>query len=191
MMDAEFSKAALRIYLDTAQAQGLVNQNTLAGWKSAYTKVLEDVPDTTDVRTVDLKTQIRRYNNSHPGVLSPASLQAYEKRLAVVIEEFTKYQTDPAAYKGRGRNPTAPGAPKRTDTKITPKTGFANIQEGPDGVAAAARVIVTSGLSLEFPMRTDFLAQVVVPRDMKHAEAVRFTRFIMALAQDPEVGAPK
>jgi hypothetical protein len=183
-MDAEFSKSALKTYLDTAQAQGLVNQNTLAGWKSAQTKILEDVPDTTDVRTIDLKTQIRRYNNSHPGVLSPASLQAYEKRLAVVIEEFTKYQTDPAAYKGRGRNPTASAnAVKKADTKITPKTGVASIQESPDSI-----VVVTSGLSLEFPMRNDFLAQVVVPRNMTHAEAVRFTRFIMTLAQDPVGG---
>jgi hypothetical protein len=185
-MEAEYSKAVLKTFLDTAQAQNLYNQNTLAGWKSAFLKILEDVPDATDVRTIDLKTAIRRYNNAHPGVLSPASLQAYEKRLGIVIDEFTKYQIDPAAFKGRGRSPTAPGTPKRTGAKIATHTGVANILEGPDGVAA--RAVVTSGLSLEFPMRADFLAQVVVPRDMKHAEAVRFTRFIMALAQDPEGG---
>jgi hypothetical protein len=188
-MDAEFTKAGLKTFFDTAQAQNLYNQNTLGSWKSAFTKVLGDVLDNTDVRTIDLKTAIRRYNNANPGVLSPASLQAYEKRLAIVIDEFTKYQTDPAAFKGRGRSPTAPGSPKRVDTKITPKTGVANIQESSDTVVAMG--YATPGLSLEFPMRTDFLAQIVVPRDMKHAEAVRFTRFIMALAQDPEEGAAK
>ena len=33
-------------------------------------------------------------------------------------------------------------------------------------------------------MRPDFLAQVVIPRDMKVVEARRFSRFILTLAQD-------
>ncbi len=185
-MNADYSKTSLKTFLDVVSAKGLVNANTVNGWKAAFTRILEDEADATDVRVIDLKTAIRRYNNGHPGVLSPASLRQYEQRLAVVIEEFTKYQDDPGAYKGRGRHPTAAsGAGKKTD-----KTGTAKIVEGSDVVSAAGTITpaVAAGLSYAFPMRADFLAQVVVPRDMTSNEARRLTRFIMTLAQDFEGG---
>lgn len=50
----------------------------------------------------------------------------------------------------------------------------------------AVRPGAIAGLSLEFPMSPDFLAQIVVPRDMKAGEARRLSRFIMALAHDYE-----
>jgi hypothetical protein len=186
-MESEFSKSKFFTFLDVAGMKGLVNPNTANGWRAAG-KIFADEPDTADVRSIDIKTAIRRYNNGHPGILSPASLAAYEKRLGIAIEEFTKFQKDPAAYKGRGRHPTtaSASATKKADIKITPGTGGAKFQAGPATVDAT--VLVTPGLSLEFPMRSEFLAQVVVPRDMTHAEAVRFTRFIMALAQDPVGG---
>jgi hypothetical protein len=53
------------------------------------------------------------------------------------------------------------------------------------GHAAAIGISkATPGLSLEFPMRPDFLAQVVIPRDMSKDEARRFTAFVMTLAHD-------
>lgn len=36
----------------------------------------------------------------------------------------------------------------------------------------------------DFPMRPDFLAQVVIPRDMTKAEAQRLANFVLALAVD-------
>jgi hypothetical protein len=180
-MNADYSKAALRTFLDVVSAKALVNANTVNGWKAAFTRILKEEPDATDVRTIDIKTAIRRYHNGHPGVLSPASLQQYERRLGIVIEEFTKYQDDPGAYKGRGRHPTtAPGSAKKTGKIIVTGTG----KLASSGGSVSATGTVVSGLSLEFPMRPDFLAQVVVPRDMTKIEARRFTHFIMTLAQD-------
>jgi hypothetical protein len=44
----------------------------------------------------------------------------------------------------------------------------------------------TVGLCNDYPMRPDFLAQVVVPRDMTYREAKRLAAFIMALTEEPE-----
>ena len=179
-MEPDFSKAALKVYLDVASSKALVNPNTLAGWKAAVSRILEEEADATDVRSLDIKTAIRRYNNRQPGVLSPASLTQYEKRLAVIIAEFTKYQNDPAGYKGYGRHPTAPSASKKAEIKLAPEG--AKLQASSSSITA--NVTVTPGLPFAFPLRPDFLAQVVVPRDMTSIEARRLTRFIMTLAQD-------
>ena len=182
-MTQQYSKAQLGKFLDTITQKGLVNTNTAAGWKAAYARILEDVADQDDVRSVDMPTAIKRYHNKHPGELAPSSLKEYERRLGVVIKEFISYANDPAGYKARGRSPT-----KNSDVrpnKSQRKAGLA--KEQPEAVgqqSMVARPQPIAGLSLEFPMRPDFLAQVIVPRDMNAAEARRFTRFILTLAHD-------
>jgi hypothetical protein len=184
-MEPDFSKAALKVYLGVAANRALVNPNTLAGWRAAVSSIFEDEADTTDVRSIDLKTSIRRYNNGHPGVLSPASLTQYEKRLGVIIAEFTKFQNDPAGYKGYGRHPTTPSASKKTENKTVTGTGrLAQSSGSVSGTGTETVTPVVAGLSYDYPIRPDFLAQVVVPRDLTSFEARRLTRFIMALAQD-------
>jgi hypothetical protein len=189
-MSTEFSKASFKTFLDTITTQNLVNPHTASGYKAAATRILEQVADTVDVRSVDLPTEVRRYNNAHPGELSPASLGAYQRRVEVAIAEFTKYVNDPAGYKGRGRSPVenngGASKPKQTDGKRTNKAaveaGTLQLTGYPPTITVAPPTTV--GLSLEFPLRADFLAQVVVPRDMKADEARRLTRFIMTLALD-------
>jgi hypothetical protein len=45
---------------------------------------------------------------------------------------------------------------------------------------------MSNGLPLSFPLRPDFLAQVVVPRDLTTAEAKRLSAFLLTLASDYE-----
>jgi hypothetical protein len=45
---------------------------------------------------------------------------------------------------------------------------------------------MSNGLPLSFPLRPDFLAQVVVPRDLTVAEAKRLSAFLLTLASDYE-----
>ena len=42
----------------------------------------------------------------------------------------------------------------------------------------------TPGLALSYPLRPDFLAQVVIPRDMTVSEARRLSAFVMTLTVD-------
>jgi hypothetical protein len=186
-MSTEYSKAALKTFLDTGASQGLFNSNTVAGYKAATARILEQVDDAADVRSIDIGTEIRRYNNSHPGELSPASLGQYARRLEVVIEEFVKYVNDPANYKGRGRSPTeGNGGSKKTESKVkrVPLTGKSSSEFSVAPAPASAGPMPTAGLSYQYPLRPEFLAQVVVPRDMKADEARRLARFLMSLTPD-------
>ena len=193
MTTSEYSKEALKHFLNAAALQGLVNGNTAAGWKAAFSKILENVADGEDVRNVDVKTAIRRYNNAHPGELSPASLLTYERRLNVMIAEFQSYVAEPAKYKGHGRHPTT-GINRR---KVEGRNPAESVHRSSAEVVPGTGSLATSGsrppqstggLALEFPMRPDFLAQVVVPRDMRLDEARRFTAFILTLAADYSPG---
>jgi hypothetical protein len=184
-MSDEFTKARLVSFIDSvAIGKGLVNPNTGAGWKAACSRILENVQDGDDVRNIDLKTEVRRYNNSHPGILSPSSLQQYEKRLVTVINQFVEYANDPAKYKGHGR-PVGEGPQK----KIEPRKNAGNTTGALAAATASAPSAATlpspiAGLSLDYPLRPDFLVQVKVPRDLTQAEARRIQGFILTLAQD-------
>lgn len=185
-MDADYSKAALMRFIDLLVPQGLMNANTVAGLRAACMRILEDVADGDDVRKVDVGTAIRKYHNRHPGELKGTVLKEYERRLARSLADFVQYTEDPTSYKGRGRGPTPGGEGKSArsakekvkNTTIAPPTGSLTLRGDTPAVAAVA------GLSLSYPLRTDFLAQVVVPRDMTSMEARRLAGFIMTLATD-------
>lgn len=185
-MTQQYSKAHLAAFLDTVIQKGLANTNTAAGWKAACGRILEDVADQDDVRSVDVPTAIKRYHNKHPGELAPSSLKEYERRLGIVIKEFVSYANDPAGYKARGRPPVknSEGRVNGARRKPAQSTHSKEQSSAAGQEAVATRPQPIAGLSLEFPMRPDFLAQVVVPRDMKADEARRFTRFILTLAHD-------
>lgn len=178
-MDTDFSKQALLSFADMLVEKGLAKPNTAGGLRVAAAKILDD--DVADVRTVDVALAIKRYNNKNPGKLSPASLAEYEKRVVNLTKEFVRYHEDPAGYTGlASRAGTA--APRRDRERSSSKSGAKPSEEvttaGPPPRAPR------SGLSLEYPLRPDFLAQVVVPLDMKVDEARRLCAFVMTLAAD-------
>lgn len=183
-MESDYSKETVKSFLDMVGEKGLVNTNTAGGWKAAFTRIFGHIPDSEDVRKIDVKTAVRIYNNAHPGELSPSSLQQYEQRLVVILDEFQKYIESPTTYKGRGRHPKAGNGQKKLETRrvvVEPPTGSSELT----GLSPEVRSPTpTAGLSLGYPLRPDFLAQVVIPRDMKLEEARRLTSFILTLAQD-------
>lgn len=181
----DYSKAALIRFVDTVSEQGLVNANTANGWKAACARIFEDLSNDADMRSIDVPTAIKRYHNKHAGTLKPSSLKEYERRLVRCISDFIKYTDEPTAYKPKGRGPSGVGNLTR-EQKRKPKANEKGPME-PSNTSSTifpSRPTAIAGLSLEFPMRADFLAQVLVPRDMKTDEARRFTQFILTLAQD-------
>lgn len=52
----------------------------------------------------------------------------------------------------------------------------------PDADRQARLRQVPGSLCLDFPLRPDFMAQVVVPKDMTSAEAKRLRGFLLSLA---------
>lgn len=47
---------------------------------------------------------------------------------------------------------------------------------------ATSALATSASLALPFPMREGYTAQIVVPRDMTHAEAQRLCEFVKSLA---------
>jgi hypothetical protein len=45
-------------------------------------------------------------------------------------------------------------------------------------------VIASSGLTLSYPLRVDFLADIVIPRDLNTTEAKRLGAFLLTIAVD-------
>lgn len=183
-MSDNFSKEALLQFIEFAITKGLVKGETGRAWRVAVTKLLNDLSasEEADVRTVDVEVMGRRAANRNPGTLSPETLNTYQKRVATAISEFAKYAESPAAYKPRGTNGRTRGKPngdRSSQTERLSKSAEASPRESS----------TTHGrLAYPFPLRTDFLAEVVVPRDLTVDEAKRLSAFLLALAIDYKPG---
>lgn len=189
-MDA-FTKSGALQFIQYAINKGLVNTNTGGGWKAAFTKILEEVGPDDDLSSIDVQSEVLRYNNRHPGVLSPDSLNQYEKRVLLILQEFKKYQESPTTYKGVLSRPAS--APKSGDKKATSESkGLTTPAGTPPAADASPQKHITSAvtdtsLMMPFPLRPSFLAQIIIPRDLTKEEAARLCNFIQALAHEPPV----
>lgn len=182
-MSSDFSKNALMKFLDTVVTKGLMNANTAGGLKAACSRILDDLASTDDVRGVDVNTAVVRYNNRNPGALSPNSLAEYQRRVSRAISDFVSWVENPASFKPRARGSS--GKNGRKTENISSGHAAANHLDRPLPVAHAASPAPTStGLPLSFPLRSDFLAQVVIPRDLTSEEARRLGAFLLTLAAD-------
>lgn len=197
------NKAGLIQFVEMITGKGWINANTGGGWKAAVNKILSDVDAGEDVRKIDVPTAIRRYNNLHPGELAPGSLLQYEKRVKQAIEQYQSYVADPTKYKAPSRPISASPSKKDKAAKVAstlsplsplpplPPSGVTDVtvveqfnhssqppQPKPLYLATEANLV------MPFPLRPDYLAQVVIPRDMTKVEAQRLCAFIQTLAQE-------
>jgi hypothetical protein len=92
---------------------------------------------------------------------------------------------DPASYKPRSLN----GKPRKSEVKnrsVQPAKATSAISSF--GTQGREPPPVSAGLSLPYPIRSDFLAQVVIPRDLTVEEAKRLGAFLLTLAADFKPG---
>lgn len=180
-MSTDYTKGALLKFLDTVVTKGLMNANTAGGLKAACSKILDDLGEADDVRSVDVNTAVVRYNNRNPGALSPNSLAEYQRRVTRAIADFVSWSDNPTGFKPKGKgNSTRNGkkAEPRGDRQITaPRPETPAHSSNPTAPTSA-------GLPLSYPLRPDFLAQVVIPRDLTADEARRLGAFLLTLAVD-------
>ena len=155
---------------------------TAQGWRVATSKVLEElsVEDAEDVRRIDLGTTFRAFLNRNPGRLSPASIGEYRRRVGRAIEEFVRWAEDPGAYAFRPA-----GRPPRTESRPRPNGGRPETRASERSMPRRETAVVPpGGIALEYPLRADQSAQVVVPRDLTVEEARRMGAFLLTLAVD-------
>lgn len=189
-MTEAYSKDELIRFTKFVSDKDLVKYQTARGWRTAVSKLLDDLSEAeeNDVRKVDVALAVHRTANRTSGTISPGSLKTYKSRVLTAIEEFLRWKEDPANYKPRGLNKQSRSKQKsKTASSRTPKEqspiSFDN--ESKDQQSGSKETITQShGLSLSYPLRSNFLAQVVVPRDMSELEARRLGAFILTLATD-------
>jgi hypothetical protein len=144
------------------------------------------------VSGLDVTAAVFQYNNRHPNELSAESLRVYESRVRDAIDSFVQSVKNPTGYtlpgKTNGAKAVKSSGKKAQDKGLNvaePASVEAPTSPGaPQTVRAAA---TETSLALPFPLRPNFLAQVVVPRDLTREEAKRLAAFLDALAQDAPV----
>jgi len=190
-MDADYSKAALLRFIETTRRQGLYNTNTADGYRAAATRLLEDLADGDDVRDVDVDAAVAKYHNRHPGELTPGSLRTYENRLRRVLAEFVKYTEAPADYKPRVRRlARTKGVREAVSALGLAVVGRGDLTASEAAIAGTGDVFDSTGpspspsLVMNYPLRDNFMAQVVLPRNLTTEEARRLCAFIRTLAAD-------
>lgn len=187
----EMTKSKVMDFVNYAIDKGLVNANTGGGWKSAAMRILEDFADDDDLVGIDVPSEVLRYNNRHPGVLSPDSLNQYQKRVITILAEFTKWQNSPTTYRGilRGQV-TSKNDNGKKDSKKSPLKQLPAPEAPvppPEPPQHRLTAVTDSSLMMPFPLRSNFIVQIIVPRDMTKDEASRLCTFISALGHDPQV----
>ena len=177
----DYSRAALARFIEFVVAKGLVHPATAQGWRVATSKVLEELApaEGEDVRRIDVEATFKGFLNRYPGRLSPASVGEYRRRVGRAIDEFVRWMEDPGNYAFR-----SPPRPAKADTRRRPEEDSASspspARSRPSGPAPAR----PDGIALDYPLRPDLLAQVVVPRDLTVEEAHRMGAFLVTLAVD-------
>lgn len=182
-MSTDYSKEAFLKFLDYVSDKGLIKFQTVRGWRSAVLKLMADLSEDEeeDIRTVDLDLAVHRTANRDSVSVSPESLNTYRNRVALAIQEFISWRNDPATYKPRGLN--GKSRAKSSNERVTPQE---RVSKGaPKALEKReAETMASSGLTLSFPLRSDFLAQVVIPRDLTAIEARRLGAFLLTIAVD-------
>ncbi len=182
----DYSRAALARFIEFVVAKGLVHPATAQGWRVATSKVLEELSaeESGDVRRIDVEATFKGFLNRYPGRLSPASVGEYRRRVGRAIEEFVRWMEDPGSYAFRTPARSAKAELRR---RALPDAGPA--EPAPRSRAVPSGQPNAAGIALEYPLRPDLLAQVVVPRDLTMEEARRMGAFLVTLAVDFRAGS--
>jgi hypothetical protein len=188
----DFSRAALARFIEFVVSKGLVHPATAQGWRVATAKVLEELSpsEREDVRRIDLDATFKQFLNRYPGRLSPASVGEYRRRVGRAIEEFVRWMEDPGSYAFRASRGPRPDGRRRLGPTEPAERESSRARPGPLAPPGSAPATArgADGMSLEYPLRPDLLARVVVPRDLTLEEARRMGAFLVTLAVDFKPG---
>jgi hypothetical protein len=187
-----FSKRALVSFIEASISKGRLNKNTGTGIRAACKKILEQVGPDEDVSGLDVTAAVFQYNNRHPNELSAESLRVYESRVRGAIDSFVQSVKNPTGYtlpgKTNGAKAVKSSGKKAQDKGLNvAEPASAEVPTSPGAPQTVRAAATETSLALPFPLRPNFLAQVVVPRDLTREEAKRLAAFLDALAQDAPV----
>jgi len=179
-MPIESTGKALIDHWGWATKHGLMNANTAGSLRAACAKVLSIYEDleTVDVRTLDMDETLRRFKNLRGKDLKPDSLAAYDQRFRFAVKSFLEYVDDPAAWKPNTRAPERNGRSKAKEARGQP---------GANGsVVSPTTPAIGGGISYPFPLLDGFVAQLVLPKNLKTVDIKRMATFMSTLVVEEQ-----
>lgn len=189
-INKEYSQQELIKFLNYLKDKNLIKSRTVNSWISAVSNLLSDPSESecNDVRTVDIDLAVHRAANRASNTTSPSSLRSYRTRTKRAIEEFVSWKSGPADYRPLSFKKPQTQSNSGHTSKSRSKHASASIQPSTNDDSAAdlanGDLSRPSGLNLSYPLRPDFLAQIVIPRDLNQLEAKRLGAFILTLSSD-------
>ena len=182
----DYSRAALARFIEFVVAKGLVHPATAQGWRVATAKVLEELTpaEAADVRRIDVEADLQGI----PQPVSGSALARLGGRVSPAGGPGDRGVRALDGGSGELRVPVAAARAARADGSAAAADGApAGALPGPAARPRAERprpAPARTDIALEYPLRPDLLAQVVVPRDLTVEEARRMGAFLVTLAVD-------
>jgi hypothetical protein len=168
----DYSLDALVMYCDLMAKAGQLSESKSKVWKTACRSVISGLaPELqADVRKVDVESAMSSYRANNPKA-APKTLSEYSSRLRNALTSFI----EPAETQMEIPSETEPvSAPERTEVKRV------------EVVETSSPKKPTSSHTLNIPLRPDFVAQLLIPYDIKPVEAKRIFRMLEVLAMNNE-----
>jgi hypothetical protein len=185
--------AGLLSFLEWATRTGELSSNTAAAYKTAVTRILEidgEAWTSTDVATIDVDRQLDRFTRLRGSRYNPASLRTYRNRLSAAVTHYLRYLERPESFRA---NPARrPSGSKKTDTSPSePSPKVRRDHNRPEPVThAVEREPAGNLVQYPFPLRSDLMAYLSLPRDLRSSEADRIAAFVASLAIDMRADRP-
>jgi hypothetical protein len=178
-------------FLDWAGLKGVMSRATTTAYKTAVSKVFEIDDDAWHkivVKGLDVELQLERFARLRGSKYSPESLRTYCNRFRAAVSSYIRYLDDPANFRSGS---SVAGKAKRTQTKRSN-----SIDAAQNGVrikgsqheatsTPASKAIESDLVQYPFPLRNGVMAYLMLPKDLRKAEATRIAAFVASLAIDP------
>jgi hypothetical protein len=168
----DYSLGALVRHCDQLMESGELSKSKASGWKTACRSVIACLaPDLeADVRKIDVESAMKTYKGNNPNA-AKKTLMEYGARLKKALASFVEETGKPLETPSDTKSDSAPERPKGK----SPEVPESPLPKKP-----------TSSHTLNIPLRPDFVAQLIIPYDIKHVEAKRIFRMLEVLAMDNE-----
>jgi hypothetical protein len=181
-------------FLNYLSDKGLVQQQGAASMRTACDRIFSALsPDEQqNLAGLDVASAVQRFMNKNPGALSPESAGVYRSRVHRALEMLGRYNADPVAFRpeaskrnggtaaGDGRPVAAAKPPQKRRQPAAPT------DESPPETQKHHSPPVVGSVTLTLPLRPDFVAQFIVPRDLTIKEAKRLGAYFQTIPMDYE-----
>jgi len=176
-------------FLEIAEKQGFLNDNTAQGRRTACVKllsVLEPGQRTTSYVRANLDTIKARFQNLNKEVRG-GTIDEYGRRLQLVLSDYELWSTDRAAWEkkasARGAKVLGDDNDKRGRLSLRPS------KQKPSAPVPNLFADRPDARTVSFPLRPDFEVTVSLPKDLlTMAELRRLAWFLLPYAADFDPG---